>query len=94
MQHILLHFANYSPSVYEMAMLQWLKESYKPFMLFAFIFMTLLIKLIFIDKSRKRRSNLPPGPPTTHIFTKPYRQVWALDFLTTWTNSNSCGFIS
>jgi hypothetical protein len=64
MQHILLHFANYSPSVYEMAMLQWLKESYKPFMLFVFIFMTLLIKLIFIDKSRKRRSNLPPGPPT------------------------------
>ncbi|XP_004501854.1 cytochrome P450 71AP13-like [Cicer arietinum] len=48
-----------------MALLQWLNEIYTPFFLFVFIFIALLMKLLFINKSRKiRRSNLPPGPPT------------------------------
>lgn len=46
-----------------MAMFQWLKESHKPFFLCVFIFIALLVKL-FINNSRKRSSNLPPGPPT------------------------------
>ncbi|KAE9604294.1 hypothetical protein Lal_00001645 [Lupinus albus] len=47
-----------------MAQLQWLNENYRPFFLFTCIFIFVLIKFLLIDKSRKRRSTLPPGPPT------------------------------
>lgn len=73
------------PSVYQMALLQWLKEGYTPFLLFIFIFMALSMKLLFIDKSRKRRSNLPPGPPIIpfignlhHLGTMPHLSLQAL----------------
>ncbi|KAL2346969.1 hypothetical protein Fmac_000969 [Flemingia macrophylla] len=44
------------PSIYQMA----------PLLLFVSLFVVLLMKF-FIDKSRKRRSNLPPGPPIIPI---------------------------
>lgn len=50
-----------------MALLQSLKESFVTFFLFAFIFVVILIKFLLIDKSSKRRSNLPPCPPTIPI---------------------------
>lgn len=55
------------PSVYQMALLQSLKESFIPFVLFAIIFVVVLMKFLLIDKPRKRRSNLPPSPPTIPI---------------------------
>ncbi|OIV98183.1 hypothetical protein TanjilG_11580 [Lupinus angustifolius] len=50
-----------------MALFQWLQESFRQFFLFAFILIVLLMKFLLIDKSRKTRSNLPPGPPTIPI---------------------------
>ncbi|KAG2678708.1 hypothetical protein I3760_11G015000 [Carya illinoinensis] len=50
-----------------MASLQWLKESFQPFMLlFASIFLAVLLRFFFKEKSRKR-SNLPPSPPKLPI---------------------------
>lgn len=50
-----------------MALLRWLNECVRPFLLFISIFIVLLMKFLFIDKPRKRRSNLPPSPPTIPI---------------------------
>ncbi|KAK7302160.1 hypothetical protein RJT34_13041 [Clitoria ternatea] len=50
-----------------MALFQWLNQAFTPLFLFEFIFMVLLMRFLFIDKSRKRRFNLPPGPPIIPI---------------------------
>ncbi|KAK7350661.1 hypothetical protein VNO77_09518 [Canavalia gladiata] len=50
-----------------MALLQWLKESLRPMLLIVSIFVVLLTKFLFINKSRKRRFNLPPSPPMIPI---------------------------
>ncbi|CAL0305123.1 unnamed protein product [Lupinus luteus] len=50
-----------------MALLQWLKENSRPFFLLTLIFIILLIKFLLIANSRKKKSNLPPGPPTLPI---------------------------
>ncbi|KAJ1403279.1 Cytochrome P450 [Sesbania bispinosa] len=50
-----------------MALLQWLQESYRLFLFFVFIFIALLLRFLFTEKSRKRRSNLPPSPPILPI---------------------------
>ncbi|KAL5076457.1 hypothetical protein RYX36_015441 [Vicia faba] len=47
-----------------MAQLQWLWENYRPFLLCVSIFIPLLMRLLFVNNSRKRKSNLPPGPLT------------------------------
>lgn len=75
------------PSVYQMALLQWLKEEgLRPFFLSASIFLILFMKFLFIGKSRKKRSNnLPPSPPMLPIIgnlhqlgTKPHLSLQAL----------------
>lgn len=45
-----------------MAFHQWLKEWFKPFMVFASIFLLLLLKFILKENSRKGKLNLPPSP--------------------------------
>ncbi|XP_044486138.1 cytochrome P450 71AP13-like [Mangifera indica] len=46
-----------------MAFLQWLQEGFKPSMLFASIFLVLLLNFFLKGKLRKRKLNLPPSPP-------------------------------
>lgn len=50
-----------------MAFLQWLKESFQPLLLSASIFVVVLLKLFFKEKSSKRKFNLPPCPPKLPI---------------------------
>ncbi|WRX18939.1 Cytochrome P450 - like 10 [Theobroma cacao] len=50
-----------------MASLQWLKESCSPFLLFASIFLLILLQFLLKGKSSKRNRNLPPGPPKLPI---------------------------
>ncbi|XP_021286163.1 cytochrome P450 71A1-like [Herrania umbratica] len=50
-----------------MASLQWLKESCNPSLLFASIFLLILLQFLLKGKSSKRNPNLPPGPPKLPI---------------------------
>ncbi|XVF54585.1 hypothetical protein PTKIN_Ptkin05aG0193100 [Pterospermum kingtungense] len=50
-----------------MASLQWLQDSFNPSLLFASIFLLVLLKFIFKDKSSKTKPNLPPSPPKLPI---------------------------
>ncbi|KAL5814915.1 hypothetical protein ACOSQ4_025556 [Xanthoceras sorbifolium] len=50
-----------------MALLQWLRDSFNPSMLFASIFLVMVLKLWLMGKSRKRKFNLPPSPPKLPI---------------------------
>jgi cytochrome P450 len=50
-----------------MAFLQWLKESFQPILLFASVFLVVLLRFFLKEKSRKRKSNLPPSPPKLPI---------------------------
>lgn len=45
-----------------MAFHQWLEEGFKPSMVFAALFLLLLLKFILKENSRKRKLNLPPSP--------------------------------
>jgi cytochrome P450 len=50
-----------------MAFLQWLKESFQPILLFASVFLVVLLRFFLKEKSRKGKSNLPPSPPKLPI---------------------------
>ena len=50
-----------------MAFLAWLKESFQPSLLFASIFLVMLLKFYLKEKSGKRNFNLPPNPPKLPI---------------------------
>ncbi|KAK2663615.1 hypothetical protein Ddye_002189 [Dipteronia dyeriana] len=45
-----------------MALLQWLSDNFNPSMLFASIFLVMVLKFLLMGKSRKRKFNLPPSP--------------------------------
>ncbi|KAF7838235.1 cytochrome P450 71A1-like [Senna tora] len=51
----------------KMALAKWLKEGFLPLSLLPCIFLVVLTMLLLSHKSRKRRSNLPPGPPAIPI---------------------------
>ena len=50
-----------------MAFLAWLKESFQASLLFASIFLLVLLRYFLKLKSEKRKSNLPPNPPKLPI---------------------------
>ncbi|KAK9995618.1 hypothetical protein SO802_020304 [Lithocarpus litseifolius] len=50
-----------------MAFLAWLKESFQPFLLYASIFLVVLLNIFLKSKSGKRKFNLPPNPPKLPI---------------------------
>ena len=50
-----------------MASLAWLKESFRPFLFFASIFLVVLLNIFLKLKSGKRKFNLPPNPPKLPI---------------------------
>ncbi|KAL4634203.1 hypothetical protein ACB092_04G182400 [Castanea dentata] len=50
-----------------MAFLSWPKESFQPFLLFASIFIAVLLSLFMKLQSGKRKFNLPPNPPRLPI---------------------------
>ncbi|XP_030937818.1 cytochrome P450 71A1-like [Quercus lobata] len=50
-----------------MAFLSWPKESFQPFLLFASIFIAVLLSFFMKLKSGKRKFNLPPNPPRLPI---------------------------
>ena len=50
-----------------MAFLSWPKESFQPFLLFASIFIAVLLSFFMKLKSGKRKFNLPPNPPKLPI---------------------------
>ncbi|KAK4568801.1 hypothetical protein RGQ29_004281 [Quercus rubra] len=50
-----------------MASLAWLKESFRPLLFFASIFLVVLLNIFLKLKSGKRKFNLPPNPPKLPI---------------------------